>query len=99
MPEKRAGGIGEKEGSEESGKVALYSRKGGFLFSERWLRKIGKLAFFDRIMQIPYREPKQVSPRQEKSRDYHVPCEARDLIVTLLLQVIMPRRRANRCFW
>ena len=51
MPEKRAGGIGEKEGSEESGKVSLYSRKGGFLFSERWLRKIGKLAFFDRIMQ------------------------------------------------
>jgi hypothetical protein len=31
--------------------VSLYSRKGGFLFSERWLRKIGKLAFFDRIMQ------------------------------------------------
>jgi hypothetical protein len=28
-----------------------------------------------------------------------VPCEVRDLIVTLLLQVIMPRRRANRCFW
>ena len=47
----------------------------------------------------PYREPKQVSPRQEKSRDHHVPCEVRDLIVTLLLQVIMPRRRANRCFW
>jgi hypothetical protein len=53
MPEKRAGGIGEKEGSEESGKAALYSRKGGFLFSERWLREIGKLAFFDRIMQRP----------------------------------------------
>jgi hypothetical protein len=54
MPEKRAGGIGEKEGSEESGKVSLYSRKGGFLFSERWLRKIGKLAFFDRIMHLAY---------------------------------------------
>ena len=37
-------------------RVAFFPRKGGFLFSERWLRQNGRPAFFSRIMH-PWSDP------------------------------------------
>ena len=39
----------------ETPKLALFDRKGGFLFPERWLSYFGTAAFFARIMQVPLR--------------------------------------------
>jgi len=38
----------------ESLKLALFHRKGGFLFSERWLAQNGTVAFFERTTQYSY---------------------------------------------
>ena len=37
----------------ESPKLALFERKGGFLFSERWLAQNGTVAFFERTTHAP----------------------------------------------
>jgi hypothetical protein len=39
----------------ETPKLALFDRKGGFLFPDRWLSYFGTAAFFARIMQVPLR--------------------------------------------
>jgi hypothetical protein len=54
------------------------------------VRHLAESAFWVLTKNEPCRDPETVPPRQGWARAQHVPTQARELIVTPLLKVIMP---------